>query len=52
MPKVLIADDNEEMLETLEQIFSFYHFDVIRALDGQQAINVAEKSSPDLIVKF
>jgi diguanylate cyclase (GGDEF)-like protein len=50
MPKVLIADDNEEMLETLEQIFSFYHFDVIRALDGQQAINVAEKSSPDLIV--
>jgi diguanylate cyclase (GGDEF)-like protein len=50
MPRVLIADDNEEMLETLEQIFSFYHFDVIRAHDGEEAVDVAEKSSPDLIV--
>jgi two-component system, cell cycle response regulator len=50
MPKVLIADDNEEMLNTLEQIFSFYQYEVISAMDGKQAIEVAEKNSPDLII--
>lgn len=50
MPKVLIADDNAEMLETLEQIFTFYQFDVIKAQDGKEAVEATEKQMPDLIV--
>jgi len=50
MPKVLIADDNAEMLETLEQIFTFYQFDVIKAEDGAQAVEAAERQKPDLVV--
>ncbi len=50
MPKVLIADDNAEMLETLEQIFTFYQFDVIKAQDGKEAVETTEKQMPDLIV--
>ena len=50
MPKVLIADDNAEMLETLEQIFTFYQFDVVKAKDGAEAVAVAEKQMPDLVV--
>lgn len=50
MPKVLVADDNAEMLETLERIFSFYGFDVLSAVNGQEAVNIAKSDKPDLIV--
>ncbi|HEM49445.1 MAG TPA: response regulator [Caldithrix sp.] len=50
MPTVLIADDNAEMLETLEQIFTFYQFDVVKANDGKEAVEAAEKQMPDLVV--
>lgn len=50
MPKVLIADDNAEMLETLEQIFTFYRFDVVKAKDGAEAVTAAEKHLPDIVV--
>ncbi len=50
MPSILIADDNIEMLETLERIFALYEFEVFRAENGEQAIKVAEKELPDLII--
>lgn len=50
MPKVLLADDNEEMLDTLEHIFSFYQFDVLKATNGQEAVETARKSVPDIIL--
>ena len=50
MPTILVADDNEEMLETLERIFSFYKFDVIKAKDGKKSVELAEKHQPDLIL--
>jgi len=50
MPKILIADDNEEMLETLVRIFSLYEFTVATALNGIQAIEKAESSNPDIIL--
>lgn len=50
MPTILVADDNEEMLETLERIFSFYKFDVIKARNGSESVAHAEKHHPDLIL--
>lgn len=50
MPKILIADDNNEMLDTLARIFTLYDFDVVKALDGQQAIDNALQTHPDIIV--
>ncbi len=50
MPKVLVVDDNEEIIETLERIFSFYQFEVIGAYNGAEAIELAEKEKPDIII--
>lgn len=50
MPKVLVADDNTEMRDTLERIYSFYGFDVISAKDGQEAVELARSGKPDLII--
>lgn len=50
MPKVLLADDNQEMLDTLERIFAFHEFEVEKAEDGNKAIELAVSSHPDLIL--
>ncbi|MGD9898634.1 MAG: response regulator [Calditrichaceae bacterium] len=50
MPRVLVADDNEDMLDTLERIFKFYQFDVEKASNGVEAIEIAQNSRPDLIL--
>lgn len=50
MQKILIADDNEEMLDTLVRIFGLYDFEVIKALDGKEAIVKAEEKHPDIII--
>ena len=50
MPKILVADDNEEMLETLENIFRFYEFEVEKAVNGKIAVELAQKTNPDLIL--
>jgi len=50
MPKLLVADDNQEMLDTLKRIFVLYEFEVITALNGREAIEKAHEHSPDLII--
>jgi len=50
MPKILIADDNVEMLETLVRIFSLFEFTVDTALNGLEAVEKAEKTNPDIII--
>jgi len=50
MPKILIADDNDDMLETLERIFSLYNFDVVTAINGKEAVSKAKSDFPDIII--
>jgi len=50
MPTILIAEDNKEMRETLEQLFNFYKFSVITAENGKIAIEKANKEHPDVIL--
>ena len=50
MQKILVVDDNEDMVETLERLFSFYQYKVLTALNGKEAVEVAEKQQPDIII--
>ncbi len=50
MPRILIVDDNFDMLDTLEHLFSFYQFDVLKAVNGKQGVEAAEKHLPDIIL--
>jgi diguanylate cyclase (GGDEF)-like protein len=50
MAKILIVDDNEDMLLTLEHLFQFYEFDVVKAVNGKEGIEVAVEQKPDLII--
>lgn len=50
MPKILIADDNLEMAETLERIYKFYGFDVEKVFNGKEAVKRAQEIRPDLIL--
>lgn len=50
MAKVLLVDDNKEILETLERIFRFYDYQVEKAENGQEALDLAERSRPNLIL--
>jgi two-component system cell cycle response regulator len=50
MPKILIADDHKEMVDTLAHLFSFYQFEVISAENGEEAITQAENEHPDIIL--
>ncbi len=48
--KILIADDEPNIVISLEYLMKREGFDVSVARDGQEALDVAEKSRPDLIL--
>jgi DNA-binding response OmpR family regulator len=48
--KVLIVEDEPTLVETLEYNLSHQDYEVLTAMDGQSALNVARKERPDLIV--
>ncbi|MCK5075821.1 MAG: response regulator, partial [Calditrichia bacterium] len=50
MTKILIIDDNEEILKTLEQLFQFYDYRVKTAINGKVGLEVIESYMPDLII--
>ncbi|MDD4294350.1 MAG: response regulator [Candidatus Omnitrophica bacterium] len=50
MRKVLIADDEKEIVSFLERGIKREGFDVSIAYNGRQAIEVIEKNEPDIII--
>ena len=48
--KILIVDDEPDVLMLLGERLSKAGYDVIKASGGQEAIETAQKESPDLIV--
>ena len=48
--KILIADDDAEMLETLASLLEEKGYTVIRAENGQEAVELAHKELPALIM--
>jgi len=49
-PKILAADDEEDILKVLEKRLSSAGYEVIKARDGKEAVEYAVKERPDLIV--
>ncbi len=50
MKKILVVDDEPEIIELVESRLSVNNYQVISAMDGNEGIKKAEKESPDLIL--
>ena len=50
MPKLLVVEDNEESRDGLSRHLTRKGFEVLTAPDGQQAVGVAHREAPDLIL--
>jgi len=50
MPKVLVVDDEEDVVRLLEFRLAKEGFEVISCGDGQAALALAEEQKPDLVV--
>lgn len=48
--KILVVDDNEKNVELLEAILQAAGFDVLKAYNGKQAIEMVGKERPDLLL--
>lgn len=48
--KILIVDDEEDILDLLEYNLEKEGYEVIRAMDGKEAITLAQKEKPQLIL--
>lgn len=50
MNKILVVDDEQDILELVEPMLAANSYEVLKALSGEEAITLAENSSPDLIL--
>ncbi len=50
MPKILIVDDEADVVRLLQFRFEKEGFDIISAGDGQTALALVEEEMPDLVV--
>jgi DNA-binding response OmpR family regulator len=48
--KVLVVEDEPTLVETLEYNLSRQDYEVLTAMDGQKALEIARKERPDLVV--
>jgi DNA-binding response OmpR family regulator len=50
VPRILIADDDEDLLEILKLVFEEAGFEVALATDGEQAIRAQAERAPDILI--
>jgi CheY-like chemotaxis protein len=50
MKKILLLDDNRDILEMVEEVLAYEKFDVLSASDDHNIMNIAEQFNPDLIL--
>ena len=48
--KILLVEDNPENLRLLEMILENKGYTLLKAIDGEEALNVARREHPDLIL--
>lgn len=49
-PKILVVDDNQELLSLLSQLFEDAGYDVLGSGKGKQALELARATAPDLAI--
>jgi DNA-binding response OmpR family regulator len=49
-PRVLVADDDDDILSMVQNALLPEHYDIVLARDGQEAVKVARDKTPDLIL--
>ncbi len=49
-PKLLVVDDDADLLDVLTYVFQRNQFDVVTATDGVQALEVFAREAPDLVI--
>ncbi len=50
MSTILLVDDEPEILELYSEVLALMGHDILRAHDGEQALGVARRWHPDLVV--
>jgi DNA-binding response OmpR family regulator len=50
MPKILVAEDEPDIRELIVFSLRFAGFDVVTAVDGEQAVQMALQEKPDLVM--
>lgn len=50
VPRILLVDDDRNLLALLERGFRFEGFRVTTALDGRQCLDVLERDTPDVVL--
>jgi CheY-like chemotaxis protein len=49
-PSILIADDNDDVVESLAMLLEIHGYEVLKAYDGLQAVAVAEHGHPEAVL--
>jgi two-component system response regulator VicR len=50
MPKVLVVEDDRDVLEIIVDIIKRHNIDVVTAQDGEEALEKYAKEQPDLVM--
>ncbi len=50
MPKILVADDDPDFVETIRMILQAHGYDVASAASGSQALEAMRSAPPDLVL--
>ena len=48
--KILVIDDDSDLVEALRMILEMESYEVISALDGESGLEKAKKENPDLVI--
>jgi CheY-like chemotaxis protein len=49
-PRVLVVEDEKDNMDLFVQILNFHGCEVLKAVDGREAINVTQEQMPDLVL--
>ena len=49
-PRILVVDDEPDVVTMIERLLKGEHFEVIRAFDGISALDLAATEQPDLVL--
>lgn len=50
MKKILIVDDQEQLLDLMEVTLAMEDYQILKAINGKEAVDIARAKQPDLII--